>query len=146
MADPTRSTQEQAKQGTNLPGQGSESSAARQAREYSSDYERQSWQSGQTGQTGQTAKRVSEVAGQARDTINEAYSRASRGMSDTWEQAMDFSKEHPGAATIVAFGAGVGLGLLLAGGLGGFHSRGRTRRMVPPVLDAISMITREYLR
>ena len=139
MADP-RSTQEQAKQGTNLPGQGSESSAARQAREYSSDYERQSWQSGQT------AKRVSEVAGQARDTINEAYSRASRGMSDTWEQAMDFSKEHPGTATIVAFGAGVGLGLLLAGGLGGFQSRGRTRRMVPPVLDAISMITREYLR
>jgi ElaB/YqjD/DUF883 family membrane-anchored ribosome-binding protein len=145
MADPTRSTQEQAK-----PGQGSESSAARQAREYSSDYERQAWQSGQSGQAGQAGqaakKRVSEVAGQARETINQAYSRASRGMSDTWEQAMDFSKEHPGAATIVAFGAGVGLGILLAGSLGGFQSRSRTRRMVPPVMDAISMITREFLR
>jgi ElaB/YqjD/DUF883 family membrane-anchored ribosome-binding protein len=138
MADPTRSTQEQGRPGMS---QGSESSAARQAREYSSDYERQSWQSGEAAK-----KRVSEVAGQARDTINQAYSRASRGMSDTWEQAMDFSKEHPGAATIVAFGAGVGLGLLIAGSFGGFQSRNRTRRMVPPVMDAISMITREFLR
>lgn len=142
MADTTRSTQEQGR--PQQPGEQA-GSAARQAREYSAEYERQEGQYGEYG--GQASKRrVSEVAGQARETINHAYSRASRGMSDTWGQAMDYSKEHPGTATIVAFGAGIGLGIFLAGGLGGFQSRSRTRRLVPPVMDAISMITREFFR
>jgi ElaB/YqjD/DUF883 family membrane-anchored ribosome-binding protein len=153
MADTTRSEQNQAKQTPNLPGgmpqspagsgQAAEqaASASRQAREYMSDMERQ------IGQTGQRAKeRVSEVAGQARETINQAYTRASRGMNETWDQAMDYSKEHPATATLIAFGAGVGIGLFLAGSLGGFQSRSRTRRMVPPVMNAISEIAREFFR
>jgi ElaB/YqjD/DUF883 family membrane-anchored ribosome-binding protein len=153
MADTTRSTQEQqqGKPGAQQPqsGQGQTGSAARQAREYSSEYERQMGQSGQWGgQSGQEARaRVSEMAGQARDTINQAYTRASRSMNDTWGQAMDYSKDHPATATLVAFGAGVGLGLFLAGSFGGFQSRSRrTWRIVPPVMDAISLVTREFLR
>jgi ElaB/YqjD/DUF883 family membrane-anchored ribosome-binding protein len=165
MADTTRSEQNQQKQGANVPGatpqppagsgQTSEqmASAARQARGYMSDMERQTGQAGQTGQTGQTGQatqrakeRVSEMADQARDTINQAYTRASRGMNETWGQAMDYSKDHPATATLIAFGAGIGVGLFIAGSLGGFQSRSRTRRMVPPVMNAISEITREFFR
>jgi ElaB/YqjD/DUF883 family membrane-anchored ribosome-binding protein len=156
MADTTRSEQNQPKQTPNLPGSTPQSpagfgqtteqtaSAARQARGYRSDMERET---GQAGEAAQRAKeRVSEMAGQARDTINQAYSRASQGMNETWDQAMVYSKEHPATATLIAFGAGVGLGLFLAGGLGGFQSRSRTRRIVPPVMDAISVIAREFFR
>jgi hypothetical protein len=159
MADTTRSEQNQAKQTPNLPGATPQSpagsgqateqtaSAARQARGSMSDAERETGQTGQMGQTTQRAKeRVSEMAGQARETINQAYTRASRGMNDTWDQAMGYSKEHPAAATLIAFGAGVGVGLFLAGSLGGFQSRSRTRRVVPPVMNAISEIAREFFR
>lgn len=158
----TRSTQEQ------MPGsspqqqagssQSSEqmASAARQAREYASGYERQGQpgqagqagqygQYGQSGYTGQTWQAGRQTVGHARDTINQAYNRASQGMNDTWEHAMDYSKEHPAAATLLAFGAGIGLGLVIGGGLGGFQSRRwRTRRIVPPVLDALSLLSREF--
>jgi ElaB/YqjD/DUF883 family membrane-anchored ribosome-binding protein len=148
MIDTTRSEQNQ----PNQPSTGSEqtASAARQAKGYMSDMERQTGQTGQTGQTRQTAQRskerVSEMADQARDTINQAYTRASRGMNDTWDQAMGYSREHPATATLIAFGAGVGIGLFLAGSMGGFQSRSRTRRIVPPVMDAISEIAREFFR
>jgi ElaB/YqjD/DUF883 family membrane-anchored ribosome-binding protein len=149
MADTTRGEQNQPKQAANLPrgtaqspaGAEHTASAARRARGYMPDME------SQTGQTAQRAKeRVSEMAGQARETINQAYTRASRGMNETWDQAMDYSKDHPATATLIAFGAGVGVGLFLAGSLGGFQSRSRTRRLVPPVMDAISEIAREFFR
>jgi ElaB/YqjD/DUF883 family membrane-anchored ribosome-binding protein len=148
MADTTRSEQNQAKQAANLPrtpqstaGAEQTASAARQARDYRSDMEHQ------MGQTAQRAKeRVSEMADQARETINQAYTRASRGMNETWYQAMDYSKDHPATATLIAFGAGVGVGLFLAGSLGGFQSRSRSRRLVPPVMNAISEIAREFFR
>jgi ElaB/YqjD/DUF883 family membrane-anchored ribosome-binding protein len=159
MADTTRSEQNQPKQTPNLPGatpqppagsgQTTEqtASAARQARGYTSDVEHQTGQPGQTGQTAQRSKeRVSEMAGQARETNNQAYPRASRGMNETWGQAMGYSREHPATATLIAFGAGVGIGLFLAGGLGGFQSRGRTRRRAPSVMNAISEISRDFFR
>jgi ElaB/YqjD/DUF883 family membrane-anchored ribosome-binding protein len=156
MVDTTRSEQNQAKQAANLSGGTPQSpagsgqateqtaSAARRARGYTSDVERETGQTEQMGQTAQRAKeRVSEMAGQARETINQAYTRASRGVNETWDQAMDYSKDHPATATLIAFGAGVGVGLFLAGG---FQSRSRTRRLVPPVMDAISVIAREFFR
>ena len=159
MPDTTRSEQNQPKQTPNLPGatpqpaagsdQTSEqmSSAARQARGYMSDMERQTGQTEQVDQTAQRAKeRVSEMAGQAGETINQAYTRASRGMNETWDQAMDYSKDHPATATLIAFGVGIGVGLFLAGSLGGFQSRSRTRRIGSPIINAISEIAREFFR
>jgi ElaB/YqjD/DUF883 family membrane-anchored ribosome-binding protein len=156
MADTTRSEQNQPEQTPNLPGATRQSSAgsgqtneqmasaARQARDYMSDMERQTEQ---TGQAAQKAKeRVSEMAGQARESINQAYTRASRGMNETWEQAMDYSKDHPATATLVAFGAGVGVGLFIAGSRGGLQSRSRTRRTAPSVMNVISGIAREFFR
>lgn len=88
-------------------------------------------------------ERGAQIAGQAKDTFNQAYQRASHGMSEGWEQAMDFSRTHPAQATLIAFGAGIGFGLLLAGNL---HSRNRTRRLVPPIMNALSEIAREVFR
>lgn len=86
------------------------------------------------------------MAGQAGETINQAYTRASRGMNETWDQAMDYSKDHPATATLIAFGVGIGVGLFLAGSLGGFQSRSRTRRIGSPIINAISEIAREFFR
>src|SRR5262245_33796773 len=88
-------------------------------------------------------ERGAQIAGQAKDTFNQAYQRASHGMSEGWEHAMDYSRTHPAQATLIAFGAGIGFGLLLAGNL---HSRNRTRRLVPPILNALSEIASEVFR
>jgi ElaB/YqjD/DUF883 family membrane-anchored ribosome-binding protein len=150
MADTTRSEQNQPKQAAKLPGETPQpgsgqtteqtASTARQARESEQ-------QTGQTGQMRQSAKeRASEMTGLAREKINKAYTRTRRGMNETWGQAMGYSKDHPAAATLVAFGAGIGVGLVIAGSFGGFHSRSRTRRLVPKVMNAISEITRVFFR
>jgi ElaB/YqjD/DUF883 family membrane-anchored ribosome-binding protein len=88
-------------------------------------------------------ERGSQIAGQAKDTINQAYQRASHGMTEGWDNAMEYSRAHPAKATLIAFGAGVGLGLMIAGNL---QSRNRTRRLVPPIMNALSDIAREVFR
>jgi hypothetical protein len=80
---------------------------------------------------------------QMRRSASEAYNRASHGMNETWEQAMEYGRENPGKATLIAFGAGVGVGLLLANG---FVTRSRSRRIVPPVMNALSEIASEIFR
>ncbi|MGE0130791.1 MAG: hypothetical protein AB7U82_22160 [Blastocatellales bacterium] len=86
---------------------------------------------------------MGEMRDQARQGMSEAYGRASQGLNETWEQAMDYSREHPGKSTLIAFGVGVGVGLLVANG---FASRSRTRRIVPPVMNALSEIASEFFR
>jgi hypothetical protein len=80
---------------------------------------------------------------QVKQNVSEAYERASRTMNQTWGQAMDYGREHPGRATLIAFGAGVGLGIMLAGA---FSTRSRTQRILPPVVNALSEIAREVFR
>ena len=85
----------------------------------------------------------SETMDQMRQGVSEAYNRASHSMNETWEQAMEYGRENPGKATLIAFGAGVGVGLLLANG---FVTRSRSRRIVPPVMNALSEIASEIFR
>lgn len=125
------------------PGSMASGAGAQQAREQSS---RTNW--GSEGQSGQSTvqrgmEAGSEMMGQARQSMSQAYDRASRGMTDTWEQAMDYSRQNPGTATLVALGAGIGIGVLLASGMA---SRSRTRRIVPPVMNALSEIASELFR
>jgi ElaB/YqjD/DUF883 family membrane-anchored ribosome-binding protein len=96
------------------------------------------------------AQRGSEMMDQARENFGEAYDRASemydrasRSVTETWDQAMDYGRRNPGTATMIAFGAGVGVGLLIANGMG---SRSRTQRLVPPVMNALSEIAAELFR
>jgi hypothetical protein len=53
---------------------------------------------------------------------------------------MEYGREHPGQLTLIAFGAGIGIGLLLAST---FNSRSR---LMPSVVDALSGIATEVFR
>jgi ElaB/YqjD/DUF883 family membrane-anchored ribosome-binding protein len=93
---------------------------------------------------GQGAGQAGEVMGQAKQAVTDAYERTSRTVNDTYHQAMDYGRENPGTMTLIAFGAGVAVGLLIAGGFAG--SRSRTSRLVPPVMNALSEIASEFIR
>src|SRR5262245_56994284 len=90
--------------------------------------------------TNLTAK-SGEIVDQAKGVAADVYNRASKGLNEGVNQAMDYGRENPGKATLIAFGAGLGVGLVLAGAFA--PSRTRTSRIVPPVLNAISEIASE---
>lgn len=79
----------------------------------------------------------------AKESINEAYERTSRTLNDTYDQAISYSRDNPGKTALIAFGVGVGVGLLLANTT---PTRSRTRRVLPPVLHALSDIVDEFIR
>ena len=80
---------------------------------------------------------------QAKQAATDAYNRASQGLSDSYTQALDYGRENPGKMALIAFGAGIGIGLLLANGIG---TSNRTDRIMPPVMNALSAIASEFLR
>jgi len=137
-------------------------SATRQAREHSSSkydqsrYDRSGYDL--SGSSSTMEREVGEITDQtrragmpgmagetrrARQSVSDTYYRASHGLNETWEQAMDYGREHPGRSTLIAFGVGVGVGLLMANG---FATRSRTQRIVPPVMNALSEIATELFR
>ncbi|HMV86892.1 MAG TPA: hypothetical protein PLD20_12765 [Blastocatellia bacterium] len=130
--------------GSMAGGHTSSASAARTAREQSpsSDWGQSNLQSAE-----QTVKRGmdkgSEMMGKAKDNLGQAYDRASQSVSDTWDQAATYTRSNPGTATMIAFGAGIGVGLLLATTM---NSRSRTQRIAPPVIRALSEIAGELFR
>ncbi|MFN7927924.1 MAG: hypothetical protein U0Y68_08245 [Blastocatellia bacterium] len=93
---------------------------------------------------GRTGERE-EMMDQAKQTVNEAYQRASRTVNETLDQAKEYGRENPGTTMAVAFGVGVGVGLLLASGVMG-TGRSRSQRIVPPVMNALSEIASEFFR
>jgi ElaB/YqjD/DUF883 family membrane-anchored ribosome-binding protein len=73
--------------------------------------------------------------GEAKERIADAYGRTSQAASRLYRDAIDYSREHPATAALVAFGTGVGLGMLL--GDGSRDSRYR-RSFVPVMATAIA--------
>jgi ElaB protein len=129
MPEPTKSAQEASK----ITG------GSQQAREHSSfSYEG----SGRSGSSS-TMRQANEIIDQTRQSLSDTYNRASHGLNETLEQAMDYSRENPGKSTLIAFGLGLGVGLLMANS---FATRSRTRRIVPPVMNALSEIASELFR
>ncbi len=141
MADTTKNTQETVKAtgAENVTSRG----AAGAATGYSTGGQTAGAQTGHAARQAREYGRSSEPMDQMRQSVSETYNRASHGMNETWEQAMDYGRENPGKATLIAFGAGVGVGLLLANG---FVTRSRSRRIVPPVMNALSEIASEIFR
>jgi ElaB/YqjD/DUF883 family membrane-anchored ribosome-binding protein len=127
-------------------GQTLSASATRTAREQSPTGERE-WGKSTLENLEQSAKKGAEkgaeVIEKAKENLGEAYDRASRGVTETWGQAVDYTRSNPGTATLVAFGAGIGVGLMIASSL---SSRSRTQRIAPPVIRALSEIAGELFR
>jgi hypothetical protein len=112
--------------------------------------EEQNKDRGQAGETGTKAASANqgngstEMIDQAKQAVTDAYNRTSKTINDTYSQAVDYGREHPGQLTLLAFGAGIGIGILLSNGLS--TSRSRTGRIVPPVVNALSEIAIELFR
>jgi ElaB/YqjD/DUF883 family membrane-anchored ribosome-binding protein len=81
-----------------------------------------------------------QVMDQTKEVLSEAYDKTSKTVNATYGQAMEYGREHPGQLTLIAFGAGIGIGLLLAST---FNSRSR---LMPSVVDALSGIATEVFR
>jgi ElaB/YqjD/DUF883 family membrane-anchored ribosome-binding protein len=88
---------------------------------------------------------ATEAVDQAKQVVTDAYNRASKSLNESYSQAIDYGRENPGKTTLIAFGAGIGIGLLLAGSLGSSRNS-RTGRIVPPVMNALTEIAREVFR
>jgi len=81
---------------------------------------------------------------QAKKKVSQVYDQASRSLNEQYEKAMGYGRENPGKTTLIAFGVGVGVGLLVASSFSPPHSR--RRRMVEPVIGALSTIASELFR
>jgi ElaB/YqjD/DUF883 family membrane-anchored ribosome-binding protein len=114
------------------------SSAAQTVRDEARDLGRQA-----SDFADQTKQAAAQAYDKASRTASEAYDKTSQTLSASYDQAMVYGRDNPGKLTLIAFGAGIGVGILLAGG---FSTRSRSSRIVPPVVDALSEIAREVFR
>jgi hypothetical protein len=80
---------------------------------------------------------------QAKLKAGEIYNQANRNLNEQYERVIDYGRRSPGKATLIAFGAGVGLGLLVAGSL---IARRRRSRLIEPVMKALSALTSNLVR
>lgn len=144
QASTTSGTTPGSTMGGQVGGQSSSASAARTAREQSPTND---WGQSGTDSAERTMKRGmekgSEVMDKTKDNLGQAYDRASQSVTETWDQALGYTRSNPGTATMIAFGAGIGVGLLLANTV---NSRSRTQRIAPPVIRALSEIAGELFR
>lgn len=92
------------------------------------------------GAGAEIADQTKQAMGQTKEVLSEAYDKTSQTLNATYGQAMEYGREHPGQLTLIAFGAGIGIGLLLAST---FSSRSR---IMPPVVDALTGIATEIFR
>jgi ElaB/YqjD/DUF883 family membrane-anchored ribosome-binding protein len=133
--DNTKRNQEQGNTGT-----GQQATAAKTA-EDKTQFNQQSKANGESN----VGNAATEAVDQAKQVVTDAYNRASKSLNESYTHAIDYGRENPGKTTLIAFGAGIGIGLLLAGSLSSSRNS-RTGRIVPPVMNALTEIAREVFR
>jgi len=108
--------------------------------------------SGHAGSAPQRARDIASDVGsgvqnaydQTLKAVGDAYGKTSEVLTNTIDQTMTYGKENPGKLTMIAFGAGIGIGILLASGLGG--GRSRNSRIAEPIVGALSQVAMEFFR
>ena len=80
--------------------------------------------------------KVTEGFRQAKDKLSDAYDRSSDVATRAYSRAMDYSRENPRTATLVALGAGFGGGVLF--GYGTARRNSNYRGMFPSVALAVA--------
>ena len=83
------------------------------------------------------------VMDQAKLKAGQIYDQANRNLNEQYERVIGYGRRSPGKATLIAFGAGVGLGLLVAGSI---NARSRRSRLVEPIMNALSTLTYNLIR
>ncbi|MEW6126695.1 MAG: hypothetical protein AB1757_06615 [Acidobacteriota bacterium] len=86
-----------------------------------------------------------EIIEQAKQKVTDVYNQTAQSVTHGYENIKAYGQKNPGTMTLIAFGAGVGVGLLLANGMMNSRST-RAGRIVPPVLNALSDIASQVLR
>jgi ElaB/YqjD/DUF883 family membrane-anchored ribosome-binding protein len=86
---------------------------------------------------------VTEAYDRTKETVNDAYDRTARSLNEGYTRAVDYGRANPGKVSLIIFGAGLGVGLLLANTGGGRSRRGR---IVAPVMNALTDVARELFR
>lgn len=98
---------------------------------------------GQIAEKAEQAKQViSDAYDQTSQTLHNAYDQTSKTLHNAYDHTLNYGRENPGKMALIAFGVGVGVGVLLSNG----GSRSRTSRIVPPVMNALSQIATEVFR
>jgi ElaB/YqjD/DUF883 family membrane-anchored ribosome-binding protein len=69
-------------------------------------------------------ERGAEIIDQAKQKAGAAYEQANQRVSEQYEKAIDYGRENPGITALLAFGLGIGVGLLLVGSFSTLRSRG----------------------
>lgn len=111
--------------------------------------------SGPSGHASSAPQRAREIASdvssgvqtaydQTVKAVGDAYEKTSEVLTNTYDQTMTYGRENPGKLTMIAFGAGIGIGILLASGLGG--GRSRNSRLAEPIVGALSQVALELFR
>jgi hypothetical protein len=88
--------------------------------------------------------RDTQRAGQERGMAGTALDQPGVGRNDRYAMGEAYGKANFGMTAFIALGVGVGVGLLIAGGVGASH--GRRNRLVGPVVNALSELAREFIR
>lgn len=89
-------------------------------------------------------ERGEKIVNEVKETVTDAYDRTSKSLNEGYTRAVDYGRENPGKMFLITFGAGLGIGLLLANSGGG--SRTRRGRIVTPVMNALTDIASELFR
>jgi ElaB/YqjD/DUF883 family membrane-anchored ribosome-binding protein len=91
----------------------------------------------------QTKQVITSAFETARKTVKDTYDKTSRTVNETYGRVKSYSRENPGTATLIAFGAGIGVAMLL---FGSRNPRSRTRRIVTPVINGLRDVVSTLLR
>ena len=68
--------------------------------------------------------RVTETVGRAKETLTDAYEKSSDVATRAYSRAVEYGKDNPRGAMLMALGAGIGLGLLFSPGRSGRRNYG----------------------
>ena len=89
------------------------------------------------------ANPASAVIEQTKQIASDAYDKTIQVAADTYDRTMVYGKQNPGQLTLIAFGAGLGVGLLVAAG---FSSRSRSSKLIEPAASLLTTIAKQYFR
>jgi hypothetical protein len=79
----------------------------------------------------------------AQRKAGEVYNKATKSLNEQFVRMIDYGRENPGKAALIAFGVGLGAGLIVTGS---FSARNRRSRRVETVMNALSALAYNLVR